>query len=433
MRYDTPEPVAVVLARHTPRSARTILEPAVGCGALLRPVINRCKGSVEKVVCVDTDSEALRTTRASLAVDHNVVVDCVHADFLAWSSTMPSGQFDCVVTNPPFAGSMAQSVAVDMSELGGLYCGEVCLPLELAFICRSIRMLKDGGRVLAIAPSCLVSGEKSGAFREALLRVGALRYVHELPPFTFPKVEARMYLLVFDKARRQRASMLCNHDLYRPEGILVPIRQLQAAKRLDFRYFRALERYEAMRRLSCCGWTPLSSLASIRRGVAKSPEGVRDAVHTCDYRSGFWRRSERHGTALIGSRTSIQAGDILIKRVGRLASQTAGPTRGLVGLECTDCVFALRPVARRSATALLFTIRCLFGYAWLSDLIEKGSGASYITQHALETLSVPSLLHERFPQQFRRYSKCARRGQFGKMQEIEACIQDKLERLTLAC
>ena len=39
-RHDTPLSVATVLAKHAPRSARSILDPCVGSGALVEPCVS---------------------------------------------------------------------------------------------------------------------------------------------------------------------------------------------------------------------------------------------------------------------------------------------------------------------------------------------------------------------------------------------------------
>ena len=73
------------------------------------------------------------------------------------------------------------------------------MPLEAAFLCRALELLADGGRLLAIVPCSVVMSESLQWLREELLSQGAIRFVHELPPRSFPGVDSRMYLLVLQQ------------------------------------------------------------------------------------------------------------------------------------------------------------------------------------------------------------------------------------------
>ena len=55
-RYDTPIKLAQILAEHVPTNVRKILEPSVGTGILLEPIIAQ-SDQITEVVCIDTDKQ----------------------------------------------------------------------------------------------------------------------------------------------------------------------------------------------------------------------------------------------------------------------------------------------------------------------------------------------------------------------------------------
>ena len=427
MRYETPVDVARVLARHAPRNASSILDPAVGHGALLRPLITRIANTVSRVVCVDTDKSVLPTVVEMFGNSTAPDISCVHFDFLSWSENRRSNEFDCVVMNPPFAAKKDNWVSINLrNEFRG--CGKAIRygPIEIAFVCRAIRLLRPGGRLLAVVPTSVVAGETTRVFRDVFLKAGAVRYVHELPHFSFETVESRMYMFVFDKGQQCKTTILCNHDLHEPERMSVSAEAVQRMQRFDFGYFRGRERLQELLNVREYEWMSLSRLATTYRGSAKSPRGPRESVHTCDYRAGLWHRASRHRLVKGYSGTRVKSGDILVKRVGRYCSQSFGRTAGVVGMKCSDCVLILRPNVIRASTELLFAIRCMVGFPWAASLVEKGTGASYITEHALATMMVPTALHKKHSLYFARYRAAVARRSFREMRRIEQHVQARL-------
>lgn len=427
MRYETPNEVAAVLARHSPRTAKRILDPAVGNGALLRPLLARCNGIVRSIVCVDSDKSVLPTVKRTLSTRRGSTVSCVHADFLSWSSSHAGNEFDCIVMNPPFAARKADWINIDLrAEFGEPAYGSRFGPVEVAFVCRAVRLLRPGGRLLAVVPSSVVAGETTHAFREALLNAGALKYVHELPHYCFDGVESRMYLFAYDKGQKHSEAILCNHDLHKPDTMTVSADALRLRQRFDFGYFRGQEQYLGLLQLEEYEWTPLSRLVAIHRGHAESPNGLKKAIHTCDYRHGFWRRTTRHENARSGHEARVSKGDILVKRVGRRSSRTFGRALRCVGMECTDCVMVVRPLQPGTSTKILFAVRCLLGLPWVAPLVERGTGASYITEASLNALVVPMGLHRRFSKSFHKYKAAVARQSFREMCRIERYVQKYL-------
>ena len=381
----TPPEIARALARHAPKSVTRVLDPAVGDGSLLLPLLDRVCHSRCEVTAVDIDPAAILS--ASVHLSHPVAVrELVCSDFLEWARRNPCGnQFDCVVANPPFAGRRSDWVGVTLSrpwvenETDPALC-----PVEVAFIIACVHALQPGGRLLAIVPSSIVASSRCAWLRRGLFAQGAIRLVHELPRCTFPGVESRFYFLVFDKSVRTREFVLCNHDLHHPDRLVMRRSRLDFQLRLDHsfhdstsNYFRHLEKQQL-------GWRRLCDVASLHRGSVRTPDNWPSAIHTSHYRSGFWGPSQCQ--ALDGGAKqapTIQRGDLLIKRVGRNCSQSLGSAVGITTRTCSDCVLIVRPFAPSKSTQLLFALRCLLNARWARPLVERGTGASYLSRDSL--------------------------------------------------
>jgi len=401
-RHDTPNDVACELAKHAPRRLQNVLDPAVGAGALLLPMVSQLKKQGSKVYCVDSDAKAICQLERDLRPLVPSGVRYVNADFLSWSQTKGLPGFDCIVMNPPFAASKSQlrrmRLSHDMSDPGGK--GRF-MPLEAAFVCRAIDLLKDDGRLLAVLPCSIVMSLSTQWLRDLLLKAGAIRFVHELPPRSFPNVESRMYLFVFDKSARQRKIVLFNHDLAAPERLDLWLSKTNPIKRFDFGYHRAAENLHGLMSHERFGWQRLTELAVILRGDIASPLGPTLAVHTSDYANGFWRRSERHQKSTSRDpEHTIQRADLLVKRVGRNCHKTFGRPLSLQGMPCSDCVLIVRPRDFGISTRLLFSLQTLFELTWSKPLLERGTGASYVSHESLLEMSIPTRLDECFPKTY---------------------------------
>ena len=167
----TPPEIARALARHAPKSVTRVLDPAVGDGSLLLPLLDRVCHSRCEVTAVDIDPAAILS--ASVRLSHPVAVrELVCSDFLEWARRNPCGnQFDCVVANPPFAGRRSDWVGVTLSrpwvenETDPALC-----PVEVAFIIACVHALQPGGRLLAIVPSSIVASSRCAWLRRRSLR-----------------------------------------------------------------------------------------------------------------------------------------------------------------------------------------------------------------------------------------------------------------------
>jgi tRNA1(Val) A37 N6-methylase TrmN6 len=433
-RHETPRELAVALARHAPRLVGSILDPCVGTGALLEPLLRRLQKAATNVVCIDADQDVLGEVRTRFEPMLGRRLSLVCQDFLAWpgqsSRSDAADGFDCVVMNPPFAARRADWVRVRLNsaEIGRERSG----PLEAAFVAKAVRELRPGGQLLAIVPSSLVSSARTAWLRRALLEAGAVRCVHELPRYTFSGVESRVYLFLFEKAGEGRPIVLRNHDLAQPQSMRVNVDDLGSETRLDYGFHRANRSYRAIRRRSPrVLWVPLSRLATIYRGEVNSPARSTKVLHTCDYRGGFWwSPHRRRPKARTAPDRRIRAGDILVKRVGRRCSSSIGPVVGHRGGKCSDCVLIIRPNYRTRMTELLFALRVLLASDEGAPLVEQGTGAAYLTERRLRDIDVPIGLSARFPQIYASYTRAIRQRQLSRMTQIENRVRRRLQRVS---
>ena len=422
-RHDTPAEVATSLARHAPRRIRALLDPAVGGGNLIAPLVNRLKRQDSSVHCVDSDRETVKEVREHFGTSLPSHARFIHSDFLTWSASPEAPKFDCIVMNPPFAASRSSLCRLDpRSGEGGVLRLTRYMPLEAAFVCRAIDLLENDGRLLAVLPCSVVMSESLQWLRDALLSQGAIRFVHELPPRTFPAVESRMYLMVFDKGKSQRQIALLNHDLHEPERLQIGA-VVGSVLRLDFGYANANIFIGRLKCIESLKFTALSELAEVIRGDIKSPLGARVAVHTTDYREGYWRPSHRHDRSAIrsGDRT-LKRGDILISRVGRNAHLTCSVGVRLIGMACSDCVLIVRLTRLDQGLKVLFAMKVVLSQGWIRPLLMRGTGASYISHRSLLDLPIPMGASEAYPLEFTAFSDGVRTRSTAMMSSAVAAV-----------
>ncbi len=395
------------------------------------PMLGRLKEQRVKTFCIDTDSAAIAQLRRTFR--QKLLGNCkyINSDFLRWSHNPQLQRFDCIVMNPPFAADKSQLRQLELTgrfrEIAG---PNRYMPLEAAFVCRAVEVLRNHGRLMAVLPSSIVTSDNTQWLRDSLLEIGAIRFVHELPPRCFPSVESRMYLFVFDKNDRQRRVVLLNHDLADPERLDLNLRNGTPVTRLDFGYHRAFGKMKELNSQERFGWQQLRDLAVLLRGDVASPLGPTCAVHTSDYTKGYWRRSDRHRVQPAGKQERrIARGDLLLQRVGRNSLKTLGRPKGLSGLSCSDCVLLIRTKDPHASTRLLFSLQALFAVNWTRALLERGTGASYISHERLLELSIPTKLHECFPRTYASYLAAHGRKSFGKMLKAAQVAGKYLERV----
>ena len=429
-RYDTPPAVATVLAKHAPRSARSILDPCVGSGALVEPLVSRAASQKTEVICFDLDGQAVESTRRKFEPRLGTQLHVEQADFLSPRTTRLIRQrwssIDCVLMNPPFAAQTSswRSVAVPSQGEGNQL--KRFAPSEGAFLLHAMSLLADHGRLLAVLPASIISGMRCGWIRFELALLGSILHVHELPRRTFPNVESRIYLLVFERSRTRSKLVLCNHELNEPHRMVVDRGQLTPDCRLDYNHHKAREWFGDLRTATpSLQWRLLSAVANIRRGDATSNGQKTRAIHTTDKRDSFWQSKELYVGSGTASRVTVGHKDILLARVGRRCWDTAGLATGPLPARFSDCVFRVHAKSM-PRIAFLFTIRCLFGLPLMESIVGRGTGATYIAATDLEGIQIPLVLASRYPSIFASYNDAVSARDERAMQLLENRVQRHL-------
>jgi hypothetical protein len=408
MIYNTPAPVAHRMARFVPQSARRILEPAVGNGALLKALLHKLKARSGHLVVVDLDKKALAKCREILFPSGWVTLTH-NTDYL---SLRLERQFDCVIMNPPFASQSAKWVTFSLGN------SKYRCAIEAAFVLKAISLLKEGGRMVGLLPASLISGSGNQWFRNELAKLGSIKVVHELPERTFPGTDVKTYLLVFDKCGPKGPILLLNHSLENPDEI--PIARVN--ERLDFSYHEAKGELERLCSETSLVWRPVGEMASIHRGEIETPTKV-PSIHTTDYRNGFWKMPKTHSVFV--SQRAVMPGDILVKRVSRNCASSFGVTTRPRESNATDCIIILRPLKKENRESLLFSLRVFFGWKWARAFIEKGTGASFISQGALRAVKIPTNLHSIARASFLQYRRALQKKNHDEMRKIESRVRSR--------
>ena len=400
--YDTPAHLARQLIRHVPKRLARVLDPAVGRGALLLPLLNRFERQHTHLVCVDIDSDSLNEVHAALQ-PRQIQADYINDDFLAWAMEQPPSSFDCILMNPPFAGARPDCRSVQPPQLGDeQHRPTAPIPVEAAFTYVAHRLLAPGGRLLAILPCSVIMSESLDWLRTFLFRTGSVDYVYEFPAGTFRTVDSKVYLLVFKKGpRRQRTQLIKPHP-QQSKRLALP-RQTDVPPRLDFDYHVGDLRVRKLQRHTNLCWAPLGDVARIFRGTVPSaprPDGV---VHSTHFTDDQWRPPTGQTTSR-NQQGRLRHSDLLIRRVGRNNHLTLGDARLVAGFFATDCLFVIRPNASTSSPKLLFALKSILALDWLPPFLERGTGARYFCKSSLEQLPVPLAACSVYSDAFLRFS-----------------------------
>ena len=171
-----------------------IIDPACGTGGFLSSTIQYLigQGSSEKQLCqfvrknlygIDKDEYLAQLSRTHIGLLSGEVPSIACADSLAWEVAKPralddfpvAGEYDVVVTNPPFgANIVAASDHVALTyklarkwtrqKATGRYSPtqgfQKNVPPQILFLERSIQLLKPGGRLGIVLPESLISSPR---------------------------------------------------------------------------------------------------------------------------------------------------------------------------------------------------------------------------------------------------------------------------------
>lgn len=428
MKHYTPSEIAAELARFAPCDIQTLLEPSVGNGNLLTPFLMR--ENVGHIVAIDKDQHAIRDLTGTHEAYDNI--SFINADFIEWSH--PANEhvsFDCVVMNPPFLAKNEALIRVDLQEEQITTHKHVKhLPMEVVFVLRAIRLLKPSGKLLAIVPASVINASKMSWVRDHLLSCGHIERVYELPRYTFEGIEAKTFLLVFEKSKATESTILALYDNGNTMEEIIYHDEIRTDLRLDYSYFAAKRRYERYLRIADLEWTSLDKIATISRGLVPSPISDNDVIHYKNFSEGFWQLNNNQDDA----KPNRLSNHLICKRVGRDCLSTYGLGINTHDARFSDCVITIQiPDNSVDKIALLFSLRTFLTLPGIESLLKLGTGAAYISVKKLRETYIPIGLYRTEPDLYQKYKKAVHRLDYKKMKQIELLAVSKITECSDLC
>ncbi|MBV8246235.1 MAG: SAM-dependent DNA methyltransferase [Candidatus Eremiobacteraeota bacterium] len=197
-QYFTPRHVVECCVRIVaPTTTARILDPACGSGAFLLAAARHGVAS-GNLFGIDIDPRAVRIARF-LAAAAGERLDVRHGDAL--DRTVLGGQrFDCILTNPPFAGDVRDAELLSQFELAR---HQRRIERDLLFLERCTELLAPGGTLCIVLPHNVFAGRRTAAVRAWLFERLRVLAVVGLGRTTFlPHTHQKANVLF---ARRRRA------------------------------------------------------------------------------------------------------------------------------------------------------------------------------------------------------------------------------------
>jgi len=281
-QFFTPPPVAELMGCWLEETnPRSILDPAVGTGVLLREVLRRFPTG--KATAVDVDPCVLEAARQ--AVKDSSKVEFLNADFLTWGSPR---RFDAVIANPPYLRHHDMLYEEDIFRIIGRRSGVKLSRLTNAyalFILEICRRLEPSGRASILVPGEWANANFGEPIKEFLLRENHLKVLvyYSHASLVFDDSLSTASLVLVERPGKQVSAQSKVRTIYIED--IAPASQLKAAlggeqpkqPSIHVRQFtsEALLSSRKWDYVLCHGvpqmpqgFVPLSDLATTCRGIA---------------------------------------------------------------------------------------------------------------------------------------------------------------------
>ncbi|MEU9123469.1 N-6 DNA methylase [Streptomyces sp. NPDC048506] len=175
--YQTPEGLALLMARLLPAGASRVLDPACGSGTLLAAAARQGARGLygQDSIAVQGRRTAIRLLLTAPEAETTIRVgDSLRAD------AFPDVTVDAVLCNPPFADRDwgHDELAYDPRWAYGV---PPRFESELAWVQHALAHLEPGGHAVMLLPPALAFRSSGRRIRAELIRSGALRAVVSLP------------------------------------------------------------------------------------------------------------------------------------------------------------------------------------------------------------------------------------------------------------
>lgn len=182
----------------------TIIDPACGTGGFLTESFKVLKNNYEKNGTYNKEAKKFLEKKCFYGIDvrednisrtklNMFLVGDGHTNMFALNTlkhNFKDQQFDYVITNPPYGSG---TIKAETSSL-------TSNRMEVAFLCRIIKILKVGGKACVITPDGVLENPSFRAFRKELLEKCDLNAIVSLPKFAFaPYTKEKTYAFFFTK------------------------------------------------------------------------------------------------------------------------------------------------------------------------------------------------------------------------------------------
>lgn len=366
--YRSPLSVQKVIKKHLPRSFSSVLDPAVGDGALITCLPEKNKA---KITCVDIIKERVDAV-SKLQFLKSKDANCINADFLKIEFDTT---FDLILMNPPFLGKKSDFVTFEGRRI----------PIEVAFVFKALSHANTVSKIIFVLPNTLISNDLYSWARDRLLDETEITHVYELASFSFSGVESKFHILICKKTKSTQTRSIKLIDLNN-HHVTLRKSDLKLTNRLDYQYWANKFNLDSIRESQQWKFTKLISLAAISRGIYKSKDTDLHDIHITDNTGFHW--TSRKTKILPGpshSNYNALKGDILVRRVGRNCHRTFGLSPSIGGA-LSDCVIKIKPNQKNHKPAILISLRILSDL--FPSLIINGTGAQYISKRRLNEVPV---------------------------------------------
>ncbi len=301
--FTPPALVRMMVDWIAPSAPGSVLDPAVGPGALLAGWREADMGAAARLTGYDVDARALALAAARLPG-----ADLVEADMLSATLAGVVARHDAVLANPPFVRAHwctpeVRERLARVSAVAGVPLGARA-NLALGIALAGLMALKPGGRASLLLPASVLTSDAARDFREALaggwLR-GVVRLGQGARPFPGHSVGACLLRIERPVTRRARGRGL------RPEAT--------SASSFESRSGDGAPASPRAAPVGGDGLVPLSALATVRRGVATGANGF---FHLTDAAVRRWSLAADVVVPCIGRAADAPSARMTIEDYARL-------------------------------------------------------------------------------------------------------------------
>jgi len=255
-------------------SPKTLLDPAVGTGVLVKAIASQSITSI-KCDAFDIDGEILRVFKAEKP--SNLQFRMFNTDFLSHAI---ESSYDGVIMNPPYLRHhdlvYPDSIHDRISDLVGAPISRLSNAYVL-FVMKACHLLSKGGRGAFIIPSEWANANFGTNFKEYLLDHAGLQeviYFTNCASVFDDALTTASILLVEKGSKNSTVAVNCVETIKGPfeEDTVQKVRDNYTTSTFTKKQLRAVPKWDSLfrygRMKDIAGFVPLSDLGESKRGIA---------------------------------------------------------------------------------------------------------------------------------------------------------------------